>query len=91
MEESRCSGHERQRLFATDTGVLESPHLCQAKRQLHLPRWHNTWRARCGESRTSGSEGGPVRLTSREDGRAPRTDPTQNSTGPKSGPTSTSP
>ena len=35
----------------------------------------NTWRAGCGESRTSGSEGGPGKPTSREAGRAPRSDP----------------
>ncbi len=34
-----------------------------------------TWRAGCGESRTSGSEGGPGRPTSRKAGRAPRSDP----------------
>jgi putative transposase len=32
-------------------------------------------RAGCGESRTSGSEGGPGNPTSRETGRAPRSDP----------------
>ena len=35
----------------------------------------NPWRAGCGESRTSGSEGGPGRPTSREADRAPRPDP----------------
>ena len=35
----------------------------------------NTWRAGCGGSRTSGSEGGPRKPTSREAGRAPRSDP----------------
>ena len=34
-----------------------------------------TWRAGCGESRTSGSEGGPGKPTSRKVGRAPRSDP----------------
>lgn len=34
-----------------------------------------TWRAGCGESRTSGSEGGPGKPTSREADRAPRSDP----------------
>ncbi|MFM7753820.1 MAG: DDE-type integrase/transposase/recombinase [Cyanobium sp.] len=33
------------------------------------------WRAGCGESRTSGSEGGPGKPTSRKAGRAPRSDP----------------
>ncbi len=33
------------------------------------------WRAGCGESRTSGSEGGPRRRTGREAGTAPRSDP----------------
>ena len=33
------------------------------------------WRAGCGESRTSGSEGGPERPTSRNVGRALRSDP----------------
>ncbi len=42
----------------------------------------NTWRAGCGESRTSGSEGGPGKPTSREAGRAPRSDPyTEHHTG----------
>ncbi len=35
----------------------------------------NTWRAGCGESRTSGSEGGPGKPTGRKAGRAPRSDP----------------
>jgi hypothetical protein len=35
----------------------------------------NTWRAGCGGSRTSGSEGGPEKPTSREAGRALRSDP----------------
>jgi putative transposase len=33
------------------------------------------WRAGCGESRTSGSEGGPGKRASREAGTAPRSDP----------------
>jgi len=33
------------------------------------------WRAGCGESRTSGSEGGPGKPNSRKAGRAPRSDP----------------
>ncbi len=33
------------------------------------------WRAGCGESRTSGSEGGPEKPTSRKAGRALRPDP----------------
>src|SRR5699024_2768825 len=35
----------------------------------------NTWRAGCGESRTSGSEGGPGKPTNRKADRAPRSDP----------------
>ena len=35
----------------------------------------NTWRAGCGGSRTSGSEGGPEKPTHREMGRALRSDP----------------
>lgn len=35
----------------------------------------NTWRAGCGGSRTSGSEGGPRKPTGRKAGRAPRSDP----------------
>jgi transposase InsO family protein len=35
----------------------------------------NTWRAGCGESRTSGSEGGPEKPTRRKAGRALRSDP----------------
>ena len=34
-----------------------------------------TWRAGCGESRTSGSEGGPEKPTSRKADRALRSDP----------------
>ncbi len=34
-----------------------------------------TWRAGCGGSRTSGSEGGPEKPTSRKAGRALRSDP----------------
>ena len=34
-----------------------------------------SWRARCGESRTPGSEGGPGKRASREAGTAPRSDP----------------
>lgn len=42
----------------------------------------NRWRAGCGESRTSGSEGGPGKPTSRKAGRAPRSDPyTEHRTG----------
>jgi len=35
----------------------------------------NLWRAGCGESRTSGSEGGPEKPTHRKTGRALRSDP----------------
>src|SRR4051812_14633913 len=35
----------------------------------------NTWRAGCGGSRTSGSEGGPGKPTRRKPSRAPRSDP----------------
>ena len=35
----------------------------------------NTWRAGCGESRTSGSEGGPEKPTHRKMRRALRSDP----------------
>lgn len=41
----------------------------------HYARGMNTWRAGCGGSRTSGSEGGPRKPTSRKAGRAPRSDP----------------
>jgi len=34
-----------------------------------------TWRAGCGESRTSGSEGGPEKPTRRKPDRALRSDP----------------
>lgn len=42
----------------------------------------NLWRAGCGESRTSGSEGGPEKPTSREVGRALRSDPYTRLAGP---------
>lgn len=35
----------------------------------------NTWRAGCGESRTSGSEGGPRKPSGRKPAMAPRSDP----------------
>jgi putative transposase len=41
------------------------------------------WRAGCGESRTSGSEGGPEKLTSREAGGALRSDPYTKLLGPQ--------
>jgi putative transposase len=42
----------------------------------------NPWRAGCGESRTSGSEGGPEKPTSRKTGRALRPDPYTRLLGP---------
>jgi putative transposase len=42
----------------------------------------NTWRAGCGGSRTSGSEGGPEKPTHREMGRALRSDPYTKLRGP---------
>jgi hypothetical protein len=42
----------------------------------------NPWRAGCGESRTSGSEGGPEKPTSRKTGRALRPDPYTKLLGP---------
>ena len=42
----------------------------------------NTWRAGCGESRTSGSEGGPRRRTGGNPGTAPRPDPYSKLKGP---------
>lgn len=39
------------------------------------PSGIDTWRAGCGGSRTSGSEGGPGKPTSRKADRAPRPDP----------------
>jgi putative transposase len=38
-------------------------------------RGMNTWRAGCGESRKSGSEGGPEKPTHRKIGTALRSDP----------------
>jgi len=43
------------------------------------------WRAGCGESRTSGSEGGPGRPTGRNPGTAPRSDPYTKLKGPERG------
>ena len=45
----------------------------------------NTWRAGCGGSRTSGSEGGPEKPTHREMGRALRSDPYTEHRGPTRG------
>lgn len=42
----------------------------------------NTWRAGCGGSRTSGSEGGLGKPTSRKADRAPRPDPYTKLRGP---------
>ena len=42
----------------------------------------NTWRAGCGESRTSGSEGGPEKPTHRKVDRALRSDPYTRLRGP---------
>jgi hypothetical protein len=39
-----------------------------------IPSDMNLWRARCGESRTPGSEGGPEKRTSRKAGTALRSD-----------------
>ena len=65
--------------------VKASPHHGQGKRQLHPHHRHNTWRAGCGERRTSGSEGGPGKPTPREAGRAPRSDPYSKLRGPNRG------
>jgi transposase InsO family protein len=43
----------------------------------------NLWRAGCGESRTSGSEGGPGRRTCRKAGNAPWSDPYTKLLGPQ--------
>jgi len=43
----------------------------------------NPWRAACGGSRTSGSEGGPEKPTTREAGRALRSDPYTKLLGPQ--------
>ena len=67
------------------TMVKASPHHGQGKRQLHPHHRHNTWRAGCGERRTSGSEGGPGKPTPREAGRAPRSDPYSKLRGPNRG------
>jgi hypothetical protein len=40
-----------------------------------IPSGMNLWRARCGESRSPGSEGGPEKRTSREADTALRSDP----------------
>ena len=68
MAPLRCSGHKRWRSYAIDTGALGFLRHGQVKR-------HDTWRAGCGENRTSGSEGGPEKPTSRNAGRALRPDP----------------
>ncbi len=54
--------------------------------QAKLHHWATSdmtaWRAGCGESRTSGSEGGPRNRTDREAGTAPRPDPYTKLLGP---------
>ena len=71
---SRCSGHNRSLSSDTDTGAPESQHHGQAKQQDRPPQRHNTWRAGCDESRSSGSENGPQKPTSRNADRALRSD-----------------
>jgi putative transposase len=49
--------------------------MVESNKAITRPSGMTTWRAGCGESRTSGSEGGPGKPTSREADRAPRSDP----------------
>jgi transposase InsO family protein len=72
---SPCSGHDRSPSSDTDTGALESPHHGRVRQQDHPHQRHDPWRAGCGGSRTSGSEGGPEKPTDRKTGRALRPDP----------------
>ncbi len=62
--------------------MLELPHHGQVKHRNRPLQRHDTWRAGCGESRTSGSEGGPEKPTSREVDRALRPDPYTKLKGP---------
>ena len=70
----RCSGHERNGRPATATGA---PSIPTPWRVPTGPRTSGmiTWRAGCAETRTSGSEGGPGKRTSRKTGTALRSDP----------------
>ena len=82
---SKCSDHEQSPSCDTATGALESRHHGRASHQDHPHQRHNTWRAGCGESRTSGSEGGPQKPTSRNADRALRSDPYSRLPGPGKG------
>lgn len=49
--------------------------MVESNKAITRPSGMTTWRAGCGESRTSGSEGGPGKPTNRKDDRAPQSDP----------------
>ncbi len=65
--------------------MLGSPHHGLTKHRKRPHQRHDTWRAGCGESRTSGSEGGPGKPTNRKAGRALRSDPYSKLAGPRKG------
>jgi hypothetical protein len=71
-----CSTPARSRSPATTTGERASRHHGQSLGNRWLTRGVNPWRAGCGESRTSGSAGGPGKRTGRKTSTAPRPDPT---------------
>ena len=60
---SKCSGHKRSRSSDTAIGALGYGHHGKLRYQDHPHQRNNMWRAGCGESRTSGSEGGPEKPT----------------------------
>src|ERR1700722_10446013 len=51
----------------------------------HRTNGMNPWRARCGEIRTAGSEGGPGKRIGRNADTAPRSDPYTNRHAPHAG------
>lgn len=73
---ARCSTPAWSRSPATATGERASRHHGQPPGNRWLARGVNPWRAGCGESRTSGSAGGPGKRTGRKTSTAPRPDPT---------------
>jgi hypothetical protein len=76
MAPPRCSGHDRSRSAATDTGAPASPHHGRAHNKDWQPHHrHEPWRAGCAETCTSGSEGGSQKPTGPKTGRALRPDP----------------
>ena len=74
---SGSPAHPACRSPATATAAAPSRPRGHPSRRQHpaKPSGQDTWRARCGESRTPGSAGGPGKPTRSNPGRAPWSDP----------------